>query len=173
MQTPNKQTGFTIIELMIVIAIVGTMMAIALPSFNSFIANQRVKSAAQTMYTTFTYARAEAIKRNDNVFIVADDGNNWQDGWAISTVATRTFAECNVATAPGDCLKIQQAIPNITIANTGITRINFLRTGRPAAGQALAGVNLCNAESLPGVKMRVVTLGLTGLPNIDLGGNCP
>ncbi len=57
----NFKRGFTLIELVVVIAIVGIMAAIAIPYFSKMIADQRLRSAAQTLVSDLTYMRSEAI----------------------------------------------------------------------------------------------------------------
>jgi prepilin-type N-terminal cleavage/methylation domain-containing protein len=62
--------GFTLIEAMVVVALVAILAALAGPSFTTQIANQRVTSAAQELQNLFLFARAEAVyKRTENKII--------------------------------------------------------------------------------------------------------
>ena len=74
--------GFTLIEMMVVIAIVAIFLTIGVPSFNDFISDQRVRTAASDLYGDLAYARAEAIKTSKRV-IVERTSANWRDGWRI------------------------------------------------------------------------------------------
>jgi len=61
--------GFTTIELIVVIAIMGVLMAIAIPNFSQWTTNYRLKAAAREIYTNFQKARMEAIKTNSDVVV--------------------------------------------------------------------------------------------------------
>jgi len=74
--------GFTLIELVTVVAIFGVLAAIAAPSFSFLIAGQRASSAATELYLAMTQARSEAVKRNANVTLSKKTGG-WSNGWQI------------------------------------------------------------------------------------------
>lgn len=62
---PRQRAGFSLIEVMIVVAIVGAMAVAAGPALQRFFANQRLKSAARSVADAFQLARAEAIRSGD------------------------------------------------------------------------------------------------------------
>ncbi|MEE8430495.1 MAG: GspH/FimT family pseudopilin [Candidatus Desulfatibia sp.] len=72
----RKQDGFTIVELIIVIAVMGIMAAIAVPNFMSYLPDARLKSAARDLYSNLRRAKIGAIKSNKKWAIVfnADAG---------------------------------------------------------------------------------------------------
>lgn len=61
-----NQNGFTMIELVVTLAIFGIMLAIALPSFLSYLPTMRLKGAARDISSTLQSARMEAVSRNAN-----------------------------------------------------------------------------------------------------------
>lgn len=63
--------GFTVIELMITIAVAGVVLALAVPAMDEFIANSRISGMAASMVTTISQARSEAITTGKPVSVYA------------------------------------------------------------------------------------------------------
>jgi len=59
----RAQPGFTLLELMVVLAIAGVLMAIGIPSMRDFMRNSRITSAANDVMAALHFTRSEAIKR--------------------------------------------------------------------------------------------------------------
>lgn len=95
-QSGRRQSGFTMIELMVTIALMGVLATLAAPRFTQMIERWRVRQAAENMVSSLYYARSEAIKRGGGVIIYklqrsgdaacahATANNNWGCGWAIA-----------------------------------------------------------------------------------------
>jgi type IV fimbrial biogenesis protein FimT len=62
--TPCRAQGFTIVELMITVAVAAILLVIAVPSFNNIINSNRLTTAANAMVNSLNTARMEAIKLN-------------------------------------------------------------------------------------------------------------
>lgn len=76
--------GFTAIELIAIVTIVGILLAVAIPSFQSLIQRQRLTTAANALFMAVNLTRSEAIQRGTRVDLVpAGDGHSWNDGWVI------------------------------------------------------------------------------------------
>lgn len=64
----NSRKGFTLVELMVVIAIMSILTAIAVPSIGPWLANHRLSASARDIYSMMQLARLRAVKENSNVF---------------------------------------------------------------------------------------------------------
>jgi len=82
--SPAWSRGFTITELLIVVTIAGILMAAALPAYNDFVRNQRVKTASFDVFSSLVYARSEAVTRNASVTVTPTSGTtSWASGWTV------------------------------------------------------------------------------------------
>lgn len=87
MKSSKKQTGVTLLELMIVIAIVGIFAAIGIPSMTNMVNTSRLNAARGNLLTDLNLARTEAIKRNARVLVCSGDlanGCTNQKAWAAT-----------------------------------------------------------------------------------------
>lgn len=75
--------GFTLIELMIVLAVAAILISVGVPSFNNTIKNNRLSTQANELITSLNYARSEAIKRGTSITLNSDT-TNWHLGWTIN-----------------------------------------------------------------------------------------
>src|ERR1044072_8809018 len=100
----GRTAGFTMIELMITVAVASVLMAVAVPSFNQMIASGRLTSQSNDMLVAINLARSEAIKRNANVTLCragvgattcAGAAGVWQN-WIIRTAAGTVVREGTV-----------------------------------------------------------------------------
>lgn len=84
---PRQVAGFTLIELMVVIALIAILGALAGPSFRTMLASQRVKSAASAVSESLWLARSEAVKRNATVSFTVNNAA-MASGWQLMAGAT-------------------------------------------------------------------------------------
>lgn len=85
--------GFTLVEMLITIAIVAIMAMIAVPSFNAFFDKYRVKRAAETVSAFLVNTKSEAVKRNKTVnAVITVSGATWCAGMTEATTCNCTTA---------------------------------------------------------------------------------
>jgi type IV fimbrial biogenesis protein FimT len=87
-----RQTGFTLYELLVTVAIVGVILSLGVPNLRDYAANSRLTSTANDLHASFQLARSEAVKSKSNVTICASatplgadpvcDGT-WNQGYIV------------------------------------------------------------------------------------------
>ncbi|MFA5628387.1 MAG: GspH/FimT family pseudopilin [Thiohalomonadaceae bacterium] len=82
--------GFSLIELLTTLTVMGIAISLALPSFSKFIQHNRLVTSINTMVSSLNYARSEAIKLNQTIVICkgtaatgCDNTRAWRDGWIV------------------------------------------------------------------------------------------
>jgi type IV fimbrial biogenesis protein FimT len=83
-----KKSGFTLIEMMITLAILGILISIALPSFTTMLERQKLKAATEQLLSIFNLAKTEAIKNNSLIYINAKKTSNLNWSIQVSTSTT-------------------------------------------------------------------------------------
>ncbi|MBV7427687.1 MULTISPECIES: GspH/FimT family pseudopilin [unclassified Acidovorax] len=137
-QQPHAFRGFTVIELMVVVAILAILTALATPSFTPLIERWRVRQAVEGLQSSLYYARSEAIKRGGRVSIrkeptgtsgctLAADNDEWDCGWVVFV-----DTDSDGTQDPGEeTLQSFTMPPNVTASRTsGGASIQFDRWGR-------------------------------------------
>lgn len=165
-QPLQRSRGFTLVELMVTIAILAILLGIALPDFRQMVASERVRSANSDMFSALILARSEAIKRNSTVTIVPDVSNGWKGGWIVqvggNTVQTQNALNADVT------VKQMDSSNSVVSATT----VSFGGNGRPTPSSADITFVFSSA-AIPAVSARCTSLTLTGLPETkrDTDGN--
>lgn len=155
----RRPLGFTIIEILIVVAIVGVLVTIALPNLRDLIVRMQVKKFASDMHASLTLARSEAIKRNAGMQVVPVDSTNWAAGWSVRVQSTGTVlltqdAYSNISVRAANASYTTATVPNITFSSTG------RETG--SAGAGIAFVAYSPAYTV--IQARCVVISPSGRP---------
>ena len=84
----NKQSGFTLIELMVTISILAILLGIGVPSFRTMIEESRIRSVSTDIVRALELARSEAVKRGTPITLCASSdqatcSGTWVNGWLV------------------------------------------------------------------------------------------
>ena len=79
----NRMKGFTLVELMVTIAVAAILLAIAIPSFQSTSRNNAVRATTNDLISTINLARQQSLSMRTQVE-VAPAAGGWDDGWSIA-----------------------------------------------------------------------------------------
>ena len=170
---PNRSGGFTLIELMVTIAVMAILLGIAVPSFNNATLNSKLRSYAYALSNSATLARGEAIKRNAPVILcVSSSGTScgtgsWNQGWIVLFDRSEDDGGPLV-------LHRQEPLPTDlrVIEDDGTDEITFRSTG---VGATLTAFTVCRATPTPGPRKFTVSISATGRPDVkdEEASACP
>jgi type IV fimbrial biogenesis protein FimT len=174
----QKQRGFTLVELMVVVAIAAVLIAMAVPSFTGLIKSNQVSSAVNTFMSDVRFARSEAIKRGGSVVMCRSNTpdtsppkchtgsgtNGWISGWII-------FQSLNSSTdwVAGDTLlRIQPAITSVNsmVEKNDRSTLSFTATGRLQSVGSVMQIQVGVSPELSNEQQRVVCINLGGRAKI-------
>ena len=169
----RRSSGFSLVELMITIAVLAVIIAISAPSFTGVFNGNRLTSQANELVASLQMARSEALRRNATVVVCrSDDGGNscagaagpW-DTW-ITTDADDEVLRQDSVKAP---VELTADVHTISFRGNGVAR--------DAWGDLLdAEFTACIPTTQPDANQRLVTVSLGGRASIesqDGGGECP
>jgi type IV fimbrial biogenesis protein FimT len=161
------QAGFSMIELLTVVAIVAVMASVGIPSLLDMVRSAQLRSSTSQLYDAIIRARSEAVKRNLEVDVqpgtkcvvpASDNTELWTTGWSVWSLDSK-----------GNCDTLQQQYPATT--NTNIEPkaggISYLPTGRISSTSASSfTLKTTTTATIPA---RCIVISASGQPSIRTG----
>lgn len=159
----GSQAAFTLIELMIVVAITSMVSATGGPVLTETVSSNRLQSQADRVLTTLNLTRSEAVKRNLPVSVCqSSDGTscsgNWEDGWIVFTNAD---GDNTVDTGVDQVIRVYPGV-NTGYSLSGTISANALTYFSDGSYAGGAGtINICsqNADASRGWSLLLNTVG--------------
>ncbi|WP_310154748.1 GspH/FimT family pseudopilin [Luteimonas sp. 3794] len=162
--------GFTMVELMVTVAIIGILAVVAVPAMTGLINNSRLSGLSGEVVSAVQFARSEAVRRNARVTLCAS-----ADGLACSNAAdwSRWIVLAPDNTSGGTDVVLDGVAPGNAQVSGPAGRIVFRPSGLVVSQAQLTA---CVPTTNPENNRRIVTVGLSGSPvttRANGAGTCP
>ncbi|MDD2162199.1 GspH/FimT family pseudopilin [Pseudomonas sp. MIL19] len=144
--------GFTLVELMIVLAVLAVLLGIAAPSMSQFTFSGKLRSYSNEVVASAVLARSEAIKRNQVVTLcVSSNGTScaagsWESGWIVRSSGGEVVHRQKTIT---DGFKIIGSVSSIAFQPSGV-------------GSTVATLKVCRATPSLGNQESEIAISATG-----------
>lgn len=173
--TMERDSGFTLVELLITIVVLTILLATGVPAFKDFIKNNRVTAQTNNLVSAIQLARSEALKRGTDMVVCASDDqatctgkDTWAAGWIVfSDFDPSDGADPDVGTGKcldtEDCIMaIRTGLPEGSTLTTDADNVRFLPTGLSGVGAEVElTLKAKNCEKNQARKVKVTKQGHT------------
>lgn len=155
--------GFTLIELMVTVAIVAILAGLAYPSFLKQIEASRLQAAAESVYQALRLGRSEALRLSQDVYIILN--NSGESNWALSVSKT---ADCDATDTTKTCHVQSMApmlandFPGMTVSGTGFAISGLKATMKVSTSSATPEIQVTSTSGMV-LSIRASTTGLLNL----------
>jgi len=167
----NRQPGFTLIELIVTVAVAAILLTVGIPSFQQTMRKNRAVAHMNETISALNLARSEAAKRGVRVSLcpstdqaTCTDGTNWNNGWIVFTDTSTNDSTATVGTV----LRVGESLSG-SPTFTGPTSVRYQSTG----GILPEGTSVEFTYTLDSITQRVC-VSPVGRPRVEkVASSCP
>ena len=165
--------GFTLVEMVITLLILGILVAVGVPTFSDATLGSRLGSTANNLVVSFYLARSEAIKRNTIVRVCPSTDSNtcatsasWQSGWIVmAPYASGTSDDVVIQRQSAVSGNVSVLHKNAALSSALTSAVDMPPSGIRAGGSDEAFL-VCRGAPDVGKQERVVSVSATGRPSV-------
>jgi type IV fimbrial biogenesis protein FimT len=162
----NRHTpGFSLVELLVTLTLLGTLMALAVPAYGTWIANSNVRSAAESIQNALRMAQTEAVRRNRQTVFGLTDADPSAAGLESKVNGSNWFIQTLPITADeqGDFVQGGTFSKKNGVSVSGVALICFNSMGRQVSNKSTG----LGADCDPTASMTAPTAINISLPHSD------
>lgn len=166
--------GFTLIELLITITIAAILLAIAAPSFNDIIKNNRLAVQTNDLVGDIALARGEAAKRGVRVTMcISSDGSTCTgSNWAMGRLIYTDGSTAGSIDGTDEILRVTSALQGTSVlTSAGFTNAAYFQYLPSGATDSAGTFKLCDDRT--GNFGRLITIAVTGRAVTAFNQTCP
>lgn len=133
----HSQHGYSLVELVVGMAVLVGLAMLAIPAFNTSIANSQIRTIAESIHNGLQLARMEAIKRNTKIKFTLSSDSSWQYGCAVvATSCPAIVGSKSGGEGSGSGIVVSFNANNVTFSSFGSRDLS--------ASSSLSVVNISN-----------------------------
>ena len=185
----NRATGFSLIELMVVIAIATILVTLAVPAFQGMIASSNLTSTTNDLVATFARARSDAVRRGKRVTVcMSADGAQcttsgaWSQGWIMFNDDKHSASDDAKVETGETITAIASTLSNNLVITSNLPYVSYSADGQSKLMKGGAGagtLRVCSTSSAltNDTRARDIVINFAGRANVvkptGVAANCP
>lgn len=165
-QKRKQSQGITLLEMVTAVAILGILSLLAVPLLSTFLQKYRIATAGDALYFSLQYARSEAVKRNNNIYVSFITGDTWCYGINVGSA-------CDCATPSGCSLGTvsYQSAQQFSLTTSGFSGSSIFFEGSHGAANSSGSITFTQYnQATPLITISFGRLGNLQICTTDING---
>lgn len=170
----KNNRGFTLIELIVTVAVISVLLTLGVPSLQTFLKSNRLTAHTNAIVGTLQLARTEAIKRSGIVVLCGStnltscNSSSWENGWIVffDDGADAASAITSAPTGSDAILRVNEPLKGgTTIRGFEFTNLSFVSFNNQGRVNSKGSFIICDSDGTL-IKAKGINIGLTGMVSL-------